>query len=225
MGWDPSLFIDHNLEFNNASELIEEFGSRVNRTVFVEIFSDTKEHEDPAPENFKGWRTYHWDDETLEDVYKANGLIELYDSGDPVHDDSLWVSSHSIMVGTKATTLLFNRWSGAIDWFNELALLPKEQMISHPYHQIRNNIFLLVKLFGGTKSILFCGDANGDIEDILWKGASIADTLSNFKDKINLIRYQDIGTFKCDPDENSALNSFIYSHTVIIDDFEDLILK
>ena len=225
MGWDPSIFIDHDMEFNSASELIEEFGKRIKRDVFVEIFSDTKEHEVRAPENFKGWVTYHWDDETLENQYQDNGLIELNDSTDPEHDDSLWVSKHSIMLFTRDTTLLFDRWRGAINWFNELALMPKEQMPNHPYHQIRKSTFEYAKLFGGTKSILFCGDANGEIQCMLWEGASIADILSTFKDKINLLRYQDIGNFSCDPYENSSLSSFIYSHTFILDDFEDLLNK
>ena len=76
--------------------------------------------------------------------------------------------------------------------------------------------------FGGTISILVCGEANEDIEEQICSGTSIDKVLADNRNKINLIKYQEMEKFNYNDNISSPENSFVYSQTIILDDFEDL---
>ena len=82
--------------------------------------------------------------------------------------------------------------------------------------------FETCKLFGGKKFVLFCSDANQDILESLWQGTSIADVLNKHKSGINIVRYQNIDKFCYNTNSHTPESTLIYSHTFLLDDFEDL---
>ena len=218
MPWSTAIFIDHNLQFNTADELINAFEVRTGKPVFEEIFSDNKASEVRCSDTYKGWSTFRWDYETLEGNFKEQGLIQFFDKST---EDDFWVSRNSIMVCTKATSIPLD-WPGTIEWFNQLAKTPHVELQKHPFSKIRLELFEICKLFGSKKFVLFCNDANQEILELLWQGASIDDVLNQHKNSINIIRYPNINNFWYDPDSQTSESTLIYSHTFLVDDFEDL---
>lgn len=218
MSWDADIFIEHNMKFSNAAELISAFENRTGKKVFVEVFNDDKSKEIKCPVDYNGWLTYHWDFETLEGNFQEQGLIEFYDKSTK---EEPWVTRSTVMVYTPNVDLHYD-WYNLVCKLAELAAMPLSERQTHPFQCIRLNIYKLVKQFGGTKSLLFCGDANQDIEEQLWQGSTIDEVLKNHSEKINLIKYQELEKFSYNDNISSPENSFVYSQTFILDDFEDL---
>jgi len=218
MSWSTAIFIDHNLQFNTAYELINAFEVRTGKPVFEEIFSENKTSEVRCSDTYNGWSTFRYDYETLEGNFKEQGLIQFFDKS---NGDEFWVSKNSIMVCTKATSIPYG-WPGTIEWLNELAKTPCGRLQNHPFSRIRLELFEICKLFGGKKFVLFCSDANQDILESLWQGTSIADVLNKHKSGINIVRYQNIDKFCYNTNSHTPERTLIYSHTFLLDDFEDL---
>jgi len=218
MTWSTTIFIDHNLQFNTAEELINAFKMRTGRPVFENIYSDNNASEFRCSENYKDWSIFRWDCETLEENFKDQGLIQFFDRS---NGDEFWVSSNSIMVCAKATYIPYD-WTGTIEWLNELAKIPRDSLQNHPFSRIRLELFGMCKLFGGKKFILFCDDFNQEILALLWQGMSIDEMLYQHQSSINIVRFQNIDKFWYNTESHTPKNTLIYSHTFLVDDFVDL---
>lgn len=218
MGWDADIFIDHNMKFSNAAELISAFESKTGKKVFVEVSSMDEGKNVRCPVDFDGWTTFHFDIETLEERFQEFLSLEFYEIKTGRY---LWINPSTFLVDNSSIGLDCD-WYHLVCLFSEMALMPKDIRQAQPFQEVRFNIYNLLQQFGGTKSIIYCGEANMDIDEQIWVGTLIDKVLADNSDMINLIKYQELEKFNYNDNISSPENSFIYSQTFILDDFEDL---
>lgn len=87
MGWDTDIFINHNLKFNNAQDLVDSFKQKMNTDIFIEVYSDNEFEELPAPHTFKGWTTKYEKGLSLNKELLSNGFLPFKNNN--THNETL----------------------------------------------------------------------------------------------------------------------------------------
>ena len=217
MSYDAIAFINHNLEFNSASELVTAVEKATNKKVY--FAADEAYHALPEI-HAEGWRYYIDEKLTIEQQYEQEKCIVLdyFINGDSIGE--IWVSKHAIDLGIDNVIFPFERWRGVIEYFSQLAILTPNEIQHHPFYQHRVNLYNWLKLFGGSCSVIFCSDTNADITQKLWEGEKIEEVIESHKSNLYIINYPDFSHFKYQHD--SPNSDFLYNHTLVIDYYNDL---
>lgn len=148
---------------------------------------------------------------------------------DDADEIDIWVCQNClhISVGMKRFPYSWGEMIRAMDELLELRGNPAFH--KHPFHHYRAELARLMRLLGCDLCLLYCSDANPEMNDAFWEGATVESVLEKFAERWDVIDFPRIASFRRRryapyydrsddyPEEVGEFGSF-----VMLDDFRDV---
>lgn len=221
MGYSTSLFINHSLEFTNATELIASVEKITKQKVTITDNGSSNE----IPQNEQNGLLYlQMDDKNIEDEYleRKHIILDYFNNGNLICE--MWISKHAIELSFENIPFNFYRWGVLFNYFRQLSELPTNKLSEESFNDLRQLIYKWLEMFGGTYSIIFCYDTNEELVSELWEGANIEEALIKHGNELIIFKYPSFDNLhlKYDPYDNENEDHSIYNHFLLHDDYSDL---